>query len=105
MPGSPDVEATNRIISSCDFTISSSLHGLIMADSYSIPGVKTNLNGKIIGGSHKFIGYDWSTGRFIKEIEPNNDLKKYEYLASYASREKLQRRLNDCITALKSLNL
>lgn len=50
-------------ISECDFILSSSLHGLIVADSYNIPNLRMRLSDKIIGGDFKFLDYAESIGR------------------------------------------
>lgn len=47
-------------IRSCDFIVSSSLHGLIIADTYNIPSVWIKLSEKIGGDDFKF--YDYAEG-------------------------------------------
>lgn len=44
-------------ITSCENIASSSLHGLIVADAYSIPSRRLILNGKLYGGNFKFDDY------------------------------------------------
>lgn len=50
-------------ICSCDVIFSSSLHGLIIADSYSIPNVWISLSNAIIGGKFKYLDYFKSVNR------------------------------------------
>lgn len=51
----------------CEFIISSSLHGLILADAYNIPTARFTLSGKIIGDDFKF--KDYYSGVGIHEHE------------------------------------
>jgi len=44
-------------ISECDYIASSSLHGLILSDAYSIPNTRLRLSNKILGGDFKFLDY------------------------------------------------
>lgn len=41
----------------CDFIISTSLHGLIIADSYSIPNMWISVSDRIEGGDFKYLDY------------------------------------------------
>lgn len=50
-------------ISSCSIILSSSLHGIIFADSYRIPNAHISLSKKVIGGDYKFKDYCSGVGR------------------------------------------
>jgi len=50
-------------ISACDVILSSSLHGLIVADSYQIPNARVSFSGAIVGGDFKFFDYGHAIGR------------------------------------------
>ncbi len=58
-------------ISSCKYILSSSLHGLIFADSYGIPNNRMRLSDKLTGGEYKFNDYYESTGRKLIEVSPS----------------------------------
>ena len=53
-------------ICSCEVILSSSLHGLIVSDSYGIPNVWINLSDEIYGGDFKYFDYFSSVNR-LKE--------------------------------------
>lgn len=66
-------------ICSCDCVISSSLHGLIVSDSYSIPNIWVSFSNNIKGGYFKYLDYFSSVERNQKEpvcIRDLNDIEK-----------------------------
>lgn len=63
-------------VKSCEFIVSSSLHGLICADSYGIPNVQIELSKNVMGNNFKFRDYAASIGkneclRLQADIHPN----------------------------------
>ncbi len=84
----PDIIATIVAIQSCDFIISSSLHGLIAADALGIPNIWIRVSSSVFGGDWKFLDYFSSVGRsditplLVPLVAP--DLTKWEPLATYA---------------------
>ena len=68
-------------INSCDVILSSSLHGIIVAEAYGIPAVWIKITDKIVGGSFKYRDYYLSTGR-----EPPNAVHWMQGLLAMTSR-------------------
>lgn len=50
-------------ICECDCILSSSLHGLIIADAYQIPNLWIKISDNVLGGSFKFLDYFSGVGR------------------------------------------
>lgn len=55
-------------VTSCRYIISSSLHGIIVADAYNIPAYRIKLSNNVIGGDFKFRDYYMSVNREYHEI-------------------------------------
>lgn len=53
LPPEPFIDA----LVACDTVISSSLHGLILADAYGIPNIWARFSNNILGGEFKFLDY------------------------------------------------
>ena len=53
-------------ICQCEAILSSSLHGLILADAYNIPNVWVNINTELLGGTFKFHDYFSGVGRNVE---------------------------------------
>ncbi|WP_417177426.1 polysaccharide pyruvyl transferase family protein [Bacteroides sp.] len=52
-------------ICQCEIIVSSSLHGLILADAYEIPNVWATISGKLLGGTFKFQDYFSGVNRCV----------------------------------------
>ena len=76
----PDVVASQ--ISSCEVILSSSLHGLVVADSYSIPNAWAVITAKVIGHGYKF--HDYNAAFHVKQppMFITGDERPSEILAS-----------------------
>lgn len=74
-------EVINEVLS-CKKIISSSLHGIIIAEAYGIPAVWSVYSNQIIGGQVKFQDYFLGTGRErqepLKDIPPIKNLEKIQ---------------------------
>ena len=56
-------QETVSSIASCEIVVSSSLHGIIVAEAYGVPAVWVRAGDRLTGGSFKFDDYYLSTGR------------------------------------------
>lgn len=74
------VEKTINDINSCDLIVSSSLHGIIVADTYEIPSRWIEFSNKVVGNGFKFRDYFLSVGR--KKMNPYviNSFSNYSQL-------------------------
>lgn len=76
-------------ILSCEIILSSSLHGLIVADAYNIPNIWIKISNKLVGGSFKFNDYFKSVGRSLREpIIFSSKSNVFEIVKNY-SKEKI----------------
>ncbi|MES2543680.1 MAG: polysaccharide pyruvyl transferase family protein [Bacteroidota bacterium] len=74
-----DVEKTTREILECKKTVSSSLHGVIISQSYSIPSLWVKFSNKLAGDNIKFFDYFESVGiNSAKEIIVPTQEMNYE---------------------------
>jgi pyruvyltransferase len=94
---------TATLIASCNFIISSSLHGLIAADSLDIPHVWMKISNKIIGGNWKFNDYFLSMNNQLAEplIIKNLSAKSWEKNIQISDRKILEKKINE----LESIDL
>ena len=67
-----------KIISECECIISSSLHGLIIADSFLIPNQMVHLTDKLYGDGFKFDDYysNFDINPQIFDLNKSNLIKK-----------------------------
>lgn len=93
-------------ISACDFIISSSLHGLIVAEAYGIPAIWVEFKEYVSGWEYKFYDFYASIGKenssYIK-IEDDMDVEKLEEIVQKWSPGKIDLKplLNSCPFELK----
>jgi len=83
-----NIEATLRLILSCENIISTSLHGLIISDSYQIPNLWLVKNNKPKYWNFKF--QDYYSSLNINKIEPtlyNDNIKIYEFIKLCSKKE------------------
>lgn len=72
-------------ICSCEFIISSSLHGLIVSDAYNIPNLWVEFSSKITGERFKFFDYFSSVKKDIEKPIVINETMTIERLIKFKS--------------------
>ncbi|MDO8152699.1 polysaccharide pyruvyl transferase family protein [Isoptericola sp. b408] len=67
-------EEVAREIASCEVVVSSSMHGLIFADSLEVPNVRLKVSNKLVGGDFKFRDYCSAFGpdRYQDPVRPDD---------------------------------
>jgi len=95
-------------ISSCDMILSSSLHGLIVADSYGIPNIRLRFTDRIVGGDFKFLDYGYSVARtdlVARQILTPDDISlavaELEASGDVAANDIVQKRQDELIQSLR----
>ncbi|MEJ6783838.1 polysaccharide pyruvyl transferase family protein [Aminobacter sp. Piv2-1] len=102
----PDLLETIRQIMSCDFIVSSSLHGVIAADALGIPHLWTKVGDKVFGVDWKFRDYFLSMEREAPApISLGGDLRKLEDQAVRSERSVVEKRQNALESSFKLMNL
>lgn len=94
----PDYKKTLELMNSCEFIVSSAMHGLIIADSYGIPNIWMHTDEIHRGHRFKFYDYFSAIGRTDRQV----DVK--EWVASGSSenvfREEYVGKIRACKDAL-----
>ena len=71
-------------INSCECIISSSLHGLIVAEAYGVPSQWISVDGKLLGGNYKFLDFYASIGKEHVAPIKVNETTELDYLCEKA---------------------
>ncbi len=91
-----------RQIASCEAVISTSLHGLIFADSFGVPSRWCEMTDKILGKGYKYRDYYSSFGISVEPFDlrngsfPSIDEIKSDYKINYNDVKRKQRELIKC---------
>jgi pyruvyltransferase len=105
-----DIEKTIDLICSCERVISSSLHGLIVADAYRIPSKWVKFSDRILGDGTKYMDYYSSIGYDIgtKPTDLRSDITIDAMLSVECDLKKLKINLNkmiECCPFLPKINI
>lgn len=96
-----------REISSCAAVVTTSLHGLIVADSYNVPAAWSMLSPVIVGGDFKFVDYEQVVldGGISRRVEllGDEDYSDLLAMAMTASCSRVQQAIDDLETSISSL--
>ncbi|MBN7817526.1 polysaccharide pyruvyl transferase family protein [Algoriphagus pacificus] len=65
-------------VSKCESILSSSLHGLVLAESYGIPTARISISNKLIGGDFKFEDYYSGVNIPLNAVRPFNLLEHFD---------------------------
>lgn len=102
----PDLIQTVRAIGSCDFVVSSSLHGVIVADALGVPHVWTKITGNVRYADWKFSDYFMSVDRSPPAPVPLvEDLRTIEKFADLSNRKIIELRQKDLESSFGAMNL
>jgi len=95
-----DVQEFIDEIASCELIVSSSLHGIIIADAYGVPAHHISFDDSVEGGEFKFFDYYLSVGREcnlpIKVSSSTSIEELYELPKSYDIKIDIQPLLDSC---------
>ncbi len=87
----------------CETIVSSSLHGLILADAYGLPNVWIRLPNELLGGTYKFFDYytttEWSNPAWVEIADQKSMLELAGRLPEAAAVKKYRHSLDDLLSA------
>ncbi|MER8386462.1 polysaccharide pyruvyl transferase family protein [Mesorhizobium sp. M1380] len=87
----------------CDFIVSSSLHGLILADAYGISNVWASFSDRLLGGEFKFMDYYTTTDspkQVVYHVATQSDFTELlKSISSIASRKLFKFNTDDLLDA------
>lgn len=102
----PDPVQVIREIASCEFIISSSLHGVIAADALGIPHLWTKMTGDVLHADWKFRDYFLSVGREAPDpVAAVPDLRVLETRTELARRDIIAERQAGLEASFARMNL
>lgn len=104
----PDLRATLRAVAECEGVISTSLHGLIVADAMGVPNAWARLGDGVEGRGWKFQDYFASVGRETIPPLSAHDLSnrsRVETALVAAGRDQVAARIADLRRAFAALSL
>ncbi|MFZ1104131.1 MAG: polysaccharide pyruvyl transferase family protein [Hyphomicrobiaceae bacterium] len=104
----PDIHAVTEEIAGCEHIASSSLHGLIAADSLEIPSFRLVVSDRVVGGDWKFDDYASSVGDrrlMTRRLDPSLDLREMERRLDFSYGGQVDDLKDSVLNAFRQLNL
>ncbi len=103
----PDLADVTEQIAGCELVASSSLHGMIAADSLGIPNFRMVVSGRVVGGDWKFKDYASALDRPLetRKLDANFRLGQMEKVLDLTYQDRVEQLKQAVMNAFRRLHL